>query len=46
MADNLGSFKVFSQGGLNLNRDVLSQGETAPGSAITLINYEPSITGG
>ena len=46
MADNLGSFKVFAQGGLNLNRDVLSQGEVAPGSAITLINYEPSITGG
>ena len=46
MADNLGSFKVFAQGGLNLNRDVLSQGETQPGSAISLINYEPSITGG
>jgi hypothetical protein len=46
MADNLGSFKVFAQGGLNLNRDVLSQGEIAPGSAITLLNYEPAITGG
>jgi hypothetical protein len=46
MADNLGSFKVFAQGGLNLNRDVLSQGELQPGSAISLLNYEPAITGG
>lgn len=46
MADNLASFKVIAQGGLNLNRDVLSQGETAPGSAISLVNYEPAITGG
>ena len=46
MADNLTSFKVFCQGGLNTSRDVLSQGETQPGSAITLINYEPSVTGG
>jgi len=46
MADNLASFKVFSQGGLNLNRDVLSQGELQPGSAISLLNYEPATTGG
>jgi hypothetical protein len=46
MADNLGSFKVFCQGGLNTSRDVLSQGETQPGSAISLINYEPAVTGG
>ena len=46
MPDNLSSFKVFAQGGLNTSRDVLSQGETAPGSAISLINYEPSVTGG
>ena len=46
MADNLASFKVFAQGGLNTSRDVLSQGETAPGSAISLINYEPAVTGG
>lgn len=46
MADNLASFKVFCQGGLNTNRDVLSQGETSPGSATILINYEPAITGG
>jgi len=46
MAENLASFKVFCQGGLNTSRDVLSQGETQPGSAIALINYEPAVTGG
>jgi len=46
MADNLASFKVFCQGGLNTSRDVLSQGETQPGSAISLVNYEPAVTGG
>lgn len=46
MAENLASFKVFSQGGLNTSRDVLSQGETQPGSAIKLTNYEPAVTGG
>lgn len=46
MADNLASYKLLCQGGLNTSRDVLSQGETAPGSAIALINYEPSVTGG
>jgi hypothetical protein len=46
MADNLASFKVFCQGGLNTSRDVLSQGETQPGSAISLLNYEPAVTGG
>jgi hypothetical protein len=46
MPDSLASFKVFCAGGLNTSRDVLSQGETSPGSAIALINYEPSVTGG
>ena len=46
MPENLSSFKVFAQGGLNTSRDVLSQGEIAPGSAIALINYEPAVTGG
>lgn len=46
MADNLASFKVFCQGGLNTSRDVLSQGETQPGSAISMVNYEPAVTGG
>jgi hypothetical protein len=46
MADNLASFKIYCQGGLNTSRDVLSQSENAPGSAIALINYEPAVTGG
>lgn len=46
MADNLNVFPVYCEGGLNTNRDLLSQGETAPGSALRLINYEPSIAGG
>ena len=33
MPENLASFKVFCQGGLNTSRDVLSQGENQPGSA-------------
>ena len=46
MADKISGFKVSCFGGLNTNGDVLSQGELDPGSAIQLINYEPSITGG
>lgn len=46
MPDNLATFKVFCAGGLNTSRDVLSQGEVSPGSAIALINYEPAVTGG
>jgi len=46
MADNLASYKVFCAGGLDTSRDVLSQTETAPGSATVLINYEPAVTGG
>ena len=46
MPENLASFKVFAEGGLNTNRDVLSQGERQPGSATLLVNYEPAITGG
>lgn len=46
MPENLTSFKVFAEGGLNTNRDVLSQGERQPGSATLLVNYEPAITGG
>lgn len=46
MADNLQIFRVSCEGGLNTNRDVLSQGELIPGSTIRLINYEPSVSGG
>lgn len=46
MADRINGFKVVCVGGLNTNKDVLSQGELEPGSAYSLINYEPSTTGG
>lgn len=46
MADSINGFKVVAIGGMNTNRDVLSQGEQEPGSATQLINYEPSTTGG
>jgi hypothetical protein len=46
MADNLDILKVYCEGGLNTNRDLLSQGELEPGTAVRLINYEPSLTGG
>ena len=46
MADRINGFKVTAIGGMNTNRDVLSQGEQEPGSATQLINYEPSTTGG
>jgi len=46
MADRISGFKVTSIGGMNTNRDVLSQGELEPGTATQLINYEPSTTGG
>lgn len=46
MAENLASFKIFAEGGLNTNRDVLSQGERQPGSAVKMVNYEPAVTGG
>ena len=46
MADRINGFKVNCIGGLNTNRDVLSQPERFPGTATELVNYEPSITGG
>lgn len=46
MADKILGYKVTCAGGLNTNRDVLSQSEVSPGSAIQLINYEPSVAGG
>jgi hypothetical protein len=46
MPDDLQIFSVSCEGGLDTNRDVLSQGQLIPGSAIRLINYEPSVTGG
>ena len=46
MPDQLQTFKVSCRGGLDTNRDVLAQAETAPGSATRLINYEPALVGG
>ena len=46
MADRINGFKVNCIGGLNTNRDILSQPERFPGTATELINYEPAITGG
>lgn len=46
MADRIQGFRVSCVGGLNTNKDVLLQGENEPGSAYSLINYEPSTTGG
>tara|TARA_R110000796_G_scaffold71078_2_gene161218 strand:- start:301 stop:1857 length:1557 start_codon:yes stop_codon:yes gene_type:complete len=46
MADRINGFVVSSIGGMNTNKDVLSQGEKEPGSATQLINYEPAIVGG
>ena len=46
MADQLQVQKVMCRGGLDTSRDVLAQGETSPGSAIQLVNYEPAVTGG
>ena len=46
MADQLSVHKVMCRGGLDTSRDVLAQGESSPGSAIQLVNYEPAVTGG
>ena len=46
MADRIAGYKVNCIGGLDTNRDLLSQPEIAPGSATQLINYEPSLSGG
>jgi len=46
MADRINGYVVTCIGGLDTNKDVLSQGRDTPGSATQLINYEPSTTGG
>lgn len=46
MPDNLRSFSVSCQGGLTTNLDPLVQSTAAPGSAISMINMEPSVQGG
>jgi len=44
--DQLQVQSISCSGGLDTARDVLSQGQNQPGSAIRLINYEPSVNGG
>ena len=44
--DQLQVQTVSCRGGLDTSRDVLSQGQEQPGSAVRLINYEPSLNGG
>lgn len=46
MADRIQALKVSCLGGLDTNQDLLTQAERYPGSALQLINYEPSISGG
>lgn len=46
MPDDLQVQIVSCAGGLDTSRDVLSQGQNQPGSAVRLINYEPSLNGG
>jgi hypothetical protein len=44
--DEIRSFPVSCTGGLYTSLDVLTQATQLPGTAIRLINYEPSIRGG
>lgn len=46
MVDNIRSFPAPCQGGLINNLDYLTQGASAPGSALRMINYEPALEGG
>ena len=46
MSDRINGYLINCIGGLNTNRDVLYQGEKEPGTAFSLVNYEPSINGG
>lgn len=46
MGDRWTSIPVVMQGGLMLDKDVLTLGTEMPGAAIVLQNYEPSIEGG
>lgn len=43
--DRYKTFLASCTGGLNLNKDILSISQT-PGAALTLVNFEPSISGG
>ena len=44
--EQLQSFKVICEGGLNSNNNYLELSERFPGSATELLNFEPSLFGG
>lgn len=44
--EKLQSFKVVCEGGLNSNQNYLLMSDRFPGSATTLVNFEPSLFGG
>lgn len=44
--EQLNSFKVICEGGLNSNQNYLELSDRAPGSATLLQNFEPSLFGG
>jgi hypothetical protein len=46
MADRINGYVVNCIGGLDTNKDLLSQGRDSPGSATQLVNYEPATIGG
>ena len=46
MPDSIESYKVVCGGGLNSNENHLDLSENSPGSAIRLVNFEPSLFGG
>lgn len=46
MPDRIQSFKVLCEGGLNSNQHHLELSERTPGAATSLINFEPSLSGG
>lgn len=46
MPDKIRSFVATCNGGLLNNLDPITQGGSAPGSALRMINYEPSLEGG
>ena len=46
MADEIESFKLICQGGLNSNENHLELSENKSGAATRLVNFEPSLYGG
>lgn len=44
--DQIASFRIVCEGGLNTNESTLVLAQDRPGSATTLVNYESAISGG